>query len=256
MTTAIVEALRKRYPDGAYALITEVRNGTGHMRARAGYADAIAMGCWPSRGLDVQGFEFKIDRGDWIKEWKNPVKADAFVKFCDNWWVIATDEDIVKREELPKAWGLLVMHGKTLKTVVDAPKLEPQPLDRLFVASILRSICDQVLPQKKLDEAREAGMQEGFKNGAESEKTDAEYLRKEIAEVKEAHTEMIDDFQKKSGLRLDNWQAGLIGDAVQRVMQGEHLRIEERLLSLKQTAQGVLAAIDVAIEHEKIRARR
>lgn len=88
--TTIVEALRKRYPEPAYALITEVRNSTGYARSRTGYADAIAMGCWPSRGLDVQGFEFKTDRGDWLREWKNPIKADQFVKYCDYWWVVIT----------------------------------------------------------------------------------------------------------------------------------------------------------------------
>jgi hypothetical protein len=256
MTTAIVEALRKRYPEPAYALITEVRNGTGYQRVRTGYADALAMGCWPSRGLDVQGFEFKVSRSDWLREWKNPVKAETFVKFCDYWYVVAGDDEIVKREELPKSWGLLVVNGKSLKTVVDAPKLEPQPLDRLFVASILRSLCDQVLPQKKLDDARRAGLDEGFKNGAESEKRDAEYLRKEIAEIKQAHEKMIRDFERKSGLTLNNWSAGNIGDAVQRVMNSEHLRIEERLLALKGTAQNILAAIDVALEHEKIKAQR
>lgn len=254
--TTIVEALRKRYPEPAYALITEVRNSTGHARSRTGYADAIAMGCWPSRGLDVQGFEFKTDRGDWLREWKNPIKADQFVKYCDYWWVVIDDEKIVKREELPKSWGLLVLHGQQLRTVVDAPKLKAKQPDRAFLASLLRSLCDQVLPQKKLDEARRAGVQEGRQSAEEWRKSEVESLHEQIADAQKGHEETIQKFQEKSGLLLTDWNAGNIGDAVQRVMKSEHLRIEERLLGLKDTAKNILAAIDVALEHEKIKAQQ
>jgi len=254
--TTIVEALRKRYPEPAYALITEVRNSTGHARSRTGYADAIAMGCWPSRGLDVQGFEFKTDRGDWIREWKNPIKADQFVKYCDYWWVVIDDEKIVKREELPKAWGLLVLHGQQLRTVVDAPKLKAKQPDRAFLASLLRSLCDQVLPQKKLDEARRAGVQEGRQSAEEWRNSELEHLQENNNEIKAAQEKMVNDFEAASGLSISGWNAGKIGDAVRRVTNSEHLRIEERLLGLKDTAKNILAAIDVALEHEKIKAQR
>jgi hypothetical protein len=129
------QLLRDRYPRQSYALFFEVQSATayqGHQRA-----DALAMGLWPSRGLDVIGFEFKIHRGDWLREMKNPGKAEEIFQFCDYWYLVADDHS-AHLDEIPATWGWLRPGEKGLKEAKTAPKLTASPLDRKFVASLLR----------------------------------------------------------------------------------------------------------------------
>jgi len=52
---------------------------------------------WPSRGLHLMGFEIKAGRGDWLRELKDPGKAEGIAAYCDQWWVVAPAEVIVPR---------------------------------------------------------------------------------------------------------------------------------------------------------------
>jgi len=54
----LFELLQKRFPSEEYACLPQVRNATGYSSVIR-TADAIAMSLWPSRGLDLHGFEFK-----------------------------------------------------------------------------------------------------------------------------------------------------------------------------------------------------
>src|SRR6266849_640871 len=103
----IQAALRDRYPIRAWALFFEVADGTGAYQR--GYADALAMSLYPSRGLDLHGFEVKTARQDWLNELKNPDKAERFAKFCDYFWLVTGSEEVAKKDEVPANWGLLVM---------------------------------------------------------------------------------------------------------------------------------------------------
>jgi len=136
----VIAAIRNRFPPPAWQLFTGVANGTGS-RARR-WADAVAMGIWPSRGLELVGFEVKVSRSDFLRELKQPEKDDAVGRYCDRWWIAAGDPDIVKESELPPAWGLMVpvktSSGVTMKIVHDAPKRKAKPIDRNLLAAILR----------------------------------------------------------------------------------------------------------------------
>lgn len=129
-------ALRERFPDESHALLFEVANGTGARAKR--YADAVAMGLWPSHGLEINGIEIKISRSDWKRELKDHRKADEIARYCHRWWV-AAPKGVVPVDELPTPWGLLELqdNGK-LRQRVAAPKQEPVTPDRSFVASMLR----------------------------------------------------------------------------------------------------------------------
>lgn len=130
------------------------RNGNGprwamaeHVRDQAGWnasrtLDAIVMDTWPSTGLALHGFEVKCSRSDWLRELAQPGKADAFTRRLDFFWIVAP-EGVVQREELPEGWGLIepYKHGLSLRTVVKARKLDAEPLDRSFVAALLRAAC-------------------------------------------------------------------------------------------------------------------
>lgn len=142
---AIYDALRLRYCAPQYALFMEVANGTGSNIRR--YCDALAMSLFPSRGLDMHGFEVKVSKRDWQRELMNPAKVEEGIyKFCDYWWVVAP-QDVVQRDELPKTWGLLELQPydpakpklkPALRQVMAAPELKPQPMSRSFIAALLR----------------------------------------------------------------------------------------------------------------------
>lgn len=142
-TKELIELLSKKYPPPVSAFIPEFRCGTGY--SRDSRADAIAMDLWPSatNGLQLVGFELKVSRADWLREIKNPHKATPIKQFCDRWYVVCSDAKVVKyADELPHGWGLIFAEdgkeGKHLHTMIEAPKLEPLPLDRAFAAALMR----------------------------------------------------------------------------------------------------------------------
>lgn len=128
-------ALRERFPPNSHALMFEVGNGTGSATRR--HADAVAMGLWPSRGLEIEGVEIKVSRSDWKRELADHAKADAIQRYCDRWW-IAAPKGLIPPAELPVTWGLLEFDGASLRQKVPAPKLEAAPPDRTFIAAMLR----------------------------------------------------------------------------------------------------------------------
>ncbi len=132
-------------PDCAF--IPEFRGGTGW--SRESRADAIAMHCWPSRGLELVGFELKISRGDWLRERKQPWKADPIKQFCDRWYLVVSDASIVRdMDEIPADWGFMfpVQPGHpenqtdhvALITYKPAPKLNAVLPDKAFIAALMR----------------------------------------------------------------------------------------------------------------------
>jgi len=133
-------ALRKRYAPPAWSFMEEVGNAAGHAKSRS--ADAIAMSVWPSRGLELHGFEIKVSRKDWLTELKNPAKADPIAAYCDRWWIVVDSDTIVRDGELPRTWGLLVLRNGTLVTVREAEKRKPKVMDRSFLAVLLRKATE------------------------------------------------------------------------------------------------------------------
>jgi hypothetical protein len=153
--------LRARYAAPAYAFLSHVRNGTGFSGATR-TADALAMSTWASRGLHLYGFEIKSSRGDWLRELKDPGKADVIAGMCDFWFVVAGDESVVKDNELPPSWGLLVVtdDGGKLKLRKDAALLaEPRAITRKFLAAILRRAQEETATAGEIAAAVEAATQ-------------------------------------------------------------------------------------------------
>lgn len=134
---AMVALLRARYPADKYAFFAGVRDAPGFDATRT--LDALAMGLWPSAGLDIHGFEVKVSRSDWLRELRQPSKAGTFIEKVDRFWFAVADNSIVRDLELPQGCGLLVATpAGGLRVRVEAPKLSPQPIGRQFLASILR----------------------------------------------------------------------------------------------------------------------
>jgi hypothetical protein len=82
-----------------------------------------------------------------------PEKAEPIARFCDRWWVVVGDASTVLDGELPPAWGLLALRGRTLVTVKEAPKRDVvAPLERGFVAALLRRATEQFAEMTPNDE--------------------------------------------------------------------------------------------------------
>lgn len=179
--------MRKRYPAPEWAFMEEVAPATGGGR---GYADAIAMNLYQSRGHAVHGFEIKTSRSDWLRELKQPDKAEAIFKFCDYWWIVAP-RGVVKEGELPPTWGLIDAREATLLTAVAAPKLTAVPLTRGFFASIMRRSHETLeararsLVRIELDEARRR-QQEDIERQVRDRTRQATETEKHVAEFMEA----------------------------------------------------------------------
>lgn len=102
-TPDLQHLLREAHPSGEWALLFEVAPRTG---GGTRYADAIAVNLWKSRGYAVHGFEIKVSRADWLRELKQPEKAEEIFGHCDHFWVVAAP-NVVKPDELPAGWGLM-----------------------------------------------------------------------------------------------------------------------------------------------------
>jgi len=234
-TSANIEKLlSNRFAPPAWAFLPQVRNGTGYART-ARTADAIAMSLYPSRGLYLNGFEIKISRSDWLNELKNPDKAEAIAKYCDYWWIVAP-KDIVKIEELPSNWGLMIPFGATTKIVKEAKQLKSKNPDKLFLAGVLRKAQEVITPTAELREEHKKGYDLG-KNNTESnfkwEKDEHKKLKQTVLE-----------FEQASGVKIDTWQDSKeIGEAVKLVLNGEYLRIKKNLQRLLKNAEDIVIDI-------------
>lgn len=57
---------------------------------------------WKDRTPTLIGHEVKVSRADWLHELKQPEKAEAWKRFCHEWYLVVSDAAIV-REGDPSA---------------------------------------------------------------------------------------------------------------------------------------------------------
>jgi len=234
----IEHRLAERYCPPEWAFLPQVGSGTGTHYRRT--ADGIAMNLWPSRGMELHGFEIKVARNDWIRELKDPEKSVAVQKYCNRWWIVAP-KGVVADGELPPTWGLLEPTGKSgLKVVTAAPELEdPKRLSRTFVAAVLRQATKVTTPQAKLDDEYMRGKREG----TEAAELRIKYANDQADELQRK----IDEFQEKSGVSINCWDVGRIGDAVRQVLRGVDvvgaLKVERKHLGM------LIERVDKTIEN-------
>ncbi|MGW4528364.1 hypothetical protein [Amycolatopsis sp. NPDC004378] len=114
--------------------------------------DALAIGLTRARaGLD--GFEIKVSRNDWLHELDQARKADAWFGHTHRWWVVAPSTEIVRSEELPEGWGLMVpdpRSARRLKVVTKAATRTP-----ILDWSVLWEIAKK-LDRNRADEVKAA----------------------------------------------------------------------------------------------------
>lgn len=230
-TNELMTMLRERYPKDAYAFFTEVPDGTGGNCRR--HCDALVMSLWPSRGLTLTGFELKVSRGDWIKELKQPAKADSIARYCDFWYLVVSDEKIVQRGELPATWGLMMPVGGKLKVKTEATKLEAEPISRKFIAGLFRAAQSQITHDAELNRIKMAEYQRGLQNGTERQQYEVDRLK-----------ETISEFEKQSGVKLERYNSGQIVEAMRLVQSGQMMTVQAQMAEIRRRAQRVVEIVD------------
>lgn len=223
----VIAALRRLYDSRDYAFLEQVRGRTGAQGSR--YADGMAFSLFPSRGLNIEGFEVKVSRTDWLNELKQPPKADEIFQFCDHWWLAVGADGIVRDNELPEPWGLMVLREGVMVVEKQAPRLQPITPTKGFIASVMRNVSRERPGKEELEQQRLLGYEEGVKSGKESAKRSAEYDTKHAARVEQ----MVKQFEDASGVQIFEWNAGKVGAALKTLLNGttEVERARERIQS-------------------------
>lgn len=217
----IAEALRRTYAAPRYATAFEVRNATGFSANRA--CDVLSLSLWPSDGMHLHGFEIKVSRSDWTRELKNPQKANDIARYCD-FWSLACPPEICPLDDatLPEAWGLFHWDGKKLKRVKKPAKRNPKPLDRGFLAAILRANVESVqhmVPRDAIQQEIRTATERAIEDATRRVKCEQERQSKELSRLQQ----MIAEFEREAGIRFGDWQyrPSEIGKAAKWLANGE-----------------------------------
>jgi hypothetical protein len=186
-TSVIIELLRDRHTKNQqYAFLTEVTDSKTERRF-----DALAFCVWASRGYQIDIFEVKVSRQDWLKELAEPSKADAACQFADRFWIVAP-ASMIDATELPEPWGLMQVHGDgtesspyRLRVKRRAPKLRDYMergndtrLSRGQVAYMLKATPGAIVDNGRHIELTRGQWREAYEQGRNAErmrKRDQEY---------------------------------------------------------------------------------
>lgn len=239
-THDVSAALRARFCGPEWALFFEVGDATGGRHNR--WADAVAINLYPSRGLEINGFEIKVSRGDWLRELKNPEKSAPVQRYCDRWWIVCPPA-VIAPGELPPTWGHYeIQPGGKIRQVVAAPKLTAQPVTRDFVAAMLRRASEV-----------DSGLVEAAVNVEIKRLRDSDEKRiaREI-ELRTSHTTelkaRIDEIESVSGVQINRWcNSEEIGKAVRVVMTSGVLKTYGGVHALREHADRIIKQCDEAL---------
>lgn len=202
----LFDRIATTYPPPEWAVFAEVADATGARQRR--WADAVAMNLYPSRGLELRGFEIKVDRRDLARELATPEKAEAVAAYCNTWWLVTPPGLVEDSAALPLAWGLLEAEGddglRVAKAAQGTPAREPT---RGFLAAMLRAAHKQVAAVRKHYVHRDdiaAELAQAEERGKADLPRLIEHERREHAELRR----VLDEFQAKTAIPLipgDAW---------------------------------------------------
>lgn len=97
----ILGAVQARYPrERGWLVLDEIQVAENPPRR----LDVLAVNYFSSNRLYRAGMEIKVERGDWLRELRDPTKALAGRGFCNQFWVVALP-GVVDRAEVPEGVG-------------------------------------------------------------------------------------------------------------------------------------------------------
>lgn len=234
MTLAEIKtALKARHAGDGYALAFEVRNQTGYGSSVVRYADAMCLGLWSSHGHYLQGYEFKISRADVLAELTNPEKAREIQRYCHYWWLVVGDAKIVSVDELPATWGLMVPRGAGLAIKKAAPLMQPEPLSYPMVGALIRANVKEANSEQTTSARVAAAVADA--------KSKMDYEHSRLVDRVATLEGMVKEFEAASGVKIDRWHAGQIGEAVKMVCAGGLTRAATRFEGMESELERLLA---------------
>lgn len=208
-------ALRRRLESqGGWYQFEEVQAGPSAGR----FADVVAVQTFWSRGIKVEAYELKVNRGDWLKELRDPEKAEAIAKHVDRFYVVASP-GVVQLAEVPEGWGLLECRppSNKLRQLKAAPPLQDGKRKRVSLGmfiGILRAAERAWWKPTSADfervaqQARLEGYDAGKRAAGDKEPAD---LQLELDRLRKT----IREFNEKSGVQLHEYNGGDLGAAMQ-----------------------------------------
>lgn len=219
----LLSLLRAHHGDSRkWAFLTKVADGTGF--GVTGWCDALAMSLWPSKGLNLYGYEVKVSRSDWQREMQRPEKAETFASRC-HYFFVAAPKGVVRLEELPALWGLIEPAGSGMR-VRRAPTFrQPIELDYEFLAAILRYAVQQSPHEEFLKEERKKAREEG----REAERQNQQWQKETVERERDNLKKSIETFQAASGVDIDRYYGEQIGEAVRAVLDARIPSIRRHL---------------------------
>jgi hypothetical protein len=249
----VKEALAEMFPQPEYAFLTEVSNATGaNIRGRA---DALAMSLWPSRGLELIGFEIKVSRSDWVREKNNPVKAELIASYCHRWYLVASTSSFVAQDEVPPLWGYICPKGDSKKLSIEKPaplQTSVKPLDYPFLASLLRSSCkdqEKYILRSEIANELQKSMDLGIHYEKENSKREIERINAKYENLNAS----VNNFRNATGIDIFKHQRFEIGNLQQRIRQMQQICLNlsddfgveaDKLLAMERESRSEMAAID------------
>lgn len=241
----VVAAVRELYAKNGNVVLTEVRNGTGFSK-RTRTADVVVASTWPSRGLYLDGFEVKVNRGDLRRELADPEKAEAIAQYCLHWYLAVPQGLIAEDMIVPENWGVVECDGDSATTIKakiakPAPPLSPKPPDMLLVCSILRNFADSHIPKAEADKYVKKNTCAAVEQAKIQDEIRIKELELAIAEFKEhSGVDLLDNHGRPS------WNIKAIGEAV-KLVTGFHGRPAREMNKARKVMQDGLALIEQAV---------
>lgn len=183
----------------AWAFIPQVRNEAGANATRT--LDAIAIGLWPSRGLEAIGYEIKCSRSDVVAELRNPAKSEAFIPYLDRFYLVTATDKMIDLEELPESWGWMSATGgqaSRLKTIKIAPKRAAEdvlPMSRGMIAALTRQAGVVAgIPADEIMEAERDGFLRGQEYGLATHQRHVDHLEQQLKDFRKTQKDFLEGF--------------------------------------------------------------
>ena len=120
--------------------------------------------------------------------------------------------------------------------------LSPKPLDRSFIASVLRSATSST--DTEIEGFKRSGYDQGYKAGREYGDARAKRATDDLKHLSES----VAKFEARSGIHIDSWTAERVGDAVKCLMNGGAESAKRDLMSVRNQARQILTGLDDALK--------
>lgn len=116
----------------AWAFLPEIQAPDSTRRA-----DLICHGLAYATGKKLVGHEIKVTRADLLAELSDLTKADPWLKYCDEWWLVLADESLMDGLEIPEIWGIMTppsgRRTRSMTVVRKAPRLGPKTQEAAYL---------------------------------------------------------------------------------------------------------------------------